>query len=289
MRLRLALTLSGAVSLGAYEAGVLAALLMAIQSLEGDIVIDVIAGASAGAITGLLAARSLLRGANPVELMTKAWVERDDLKDLLSHDLESPLSSSVLSAMATDLLGPTYAGGVPDGPFRQNEKIQLSFALTNLQGLAYRIPSLQRTTPIEATTYLDWVDFTLSKDDPAATYVDKAELALASGANALGFPPKLLDRTGDEETLLKAGITNFPSSGHYWYTDGGTVDNEPLGRTIDFVNGIKTDDARLFLLVGTSSHVPRGQYPLDRSEAATQLDEYRSPLVRDQTDSIDLR
>ena len=75
-RLKLALTISGAVSLGAFEGGALAALLTGLQALdEGEdrpIEIDVIGGASAGSITGLLAAWVLQQGADPVALMEQA-------------------------------------------------------------------------------------------------------------------------------------------------------------------------------------------------------------------------
>lgn len=61
---RLSLTISGAVSLGAYDGGALAALLYAVREIAaGDdpaARIDVMTGASAGSITALLAARALL-------------------------------------------------------------------------------------------------------------------------------------------------------------------------------------------------------------------------------------
>ena len=79
-RLHLALTLPGAVSLGSYHGGALAALLVAAQHAGGQIVIDAMATASAGSLTGVLAARSLLTGADPVRLMARAWVEADSLK-----------------------------------------------------------------------------------------------------------------------------------------------------------------------------------------------------------------
>jgi len=47
-KLRIGLTISGAVSLGAYEGGALAALLVAVQEMQGAVVVDAITGASAG-------------------------------------------------------------------------------------------------------------------------------------------------------------------------------------------------------------------------------------------------
>ena len=252
-RLRLALTLPGAVSLGAYEGGALTALLLAAQHLDGQLVIDAVASASSGSITALLAARSLLRGADPVEIMTAAWVESDSLEAMRTHDVSAPLSSAVLSDLATSLLGEE---GVADGPVRQREEVTISMALASLGGLSYRVPSLERETAVEAGTYLDWYDITLGPSSAPEAYVRAAEPALASAASALGFPPKLLDRSADEEAYRRAGILNFPPGGKIWYSDGGTIDNEPLGRTIEMATASNTADARLYLLIHPNPPLP---------------------------------
>jgi hypothetical protein len=240
--------LPGAVSLGAYEGGALAALLVAVQHLDGAVVIDSIASASAGSVTALLADRALARGADPIELMTKAWVDLDALSDMVTHDTAAPLSSQSLTVMAEKVLG---ANGVSDGPQdrRQVEPVRLSMVLASLSGLSYRLASLERDTPLDASTYVDWYRAEITGDTSPAGYLTHAEAAIASGSNAIGFPPKLLDRSADEATYLAAGILNFPRSGEYWYTDRGTIDNEPLGRTIDLAPPIEDDEQRLFVLL----------------------------------------
>src|SRR6266702_6004169 len=80
--LRLALVIAGAVSLGSYEAGALTALLKSVWASDGRIVIDTIVGASAGSITGLLLAHTLLTG-NGLEDQRKLWVDETDLRLLL--------------------------------------------------------------------------------------------------------------------------------------------------------------------------------------------------------------
>jgi Patatin-like phospholipase len=257
-RLRLALTLPGGVSLGAYEGGALAALLVAVQHLDGQVVIDGIASASAGSITALLAARCLLRGADPVALMTAAWVDADGLEAMRTHDVSSPLSPEVLSGLATALLG---EGGVPDGPVHQPEAIRISMTLASLGGLSYQVASLERGTAVDAGTFLDWYDVTLEAASGPEAYVRAAEPALASAANALGFPPRLLDRSADEGAYRNAGILNFPATGRFWYSDGGTIDNEPLGRTIEMTTGAEAgagagQGERLLLLIHPDPPVP---------------------------------
>jgi hypothetical protein len=255
-KLRVALTLPGAVSLGAYEGGALAALLVAVQALGEDVVVvDSIASASAGSISALLAARALLRGADPIALLTRTWVELASIKAVKTHSTKAPLSASALSALAAEVLGPA---GIADGPAagRQREPVRISMALTSLAGLSYDLPVLARDTTVTASTFVDWFDVIVTGDHGPADYVAFAEGAIASAAIALGFPPKLLDRSASRDAYLDAGLIGFPADGRFWYTDGGTVDNEPIGRTIGLARQVGADDERLFLLIHPDSGAP---------------------------------
>jgi predicted acylesterase/phospholipase RssA len=260
-RLRLALTLSGAVSLGAFEGGALAALLLGLETLEETdprpVVIDAIGGASAGSMTGLLTAWILLQGADPVELMREAWVTGDALNVLRARDTSAPLSSEELAKLGDHLFRPVEDGARTR---RQRSPIRVAMALAALRGLAYRIARLQRDTPIDATTFMDWKEFEFHPEDPPERFTQPhgqspVEFSLASGANALGFPPVLLDRAPDEQAYLANGVINFPPTDDLWYTDGGTIDNEPIGRTIGLANEIDArtrlddKDQRLHLLI----------------------------------------
>src|SRR4029077_12430593 len=95
-----------------------------------------------------------------------------------------------------------------------------------------------------------------------ADFVDATErcaldTALASGSNEFGFPPRRLART--KADYQAQGLSNFPNgSGFLCFTDGGTIDNEPLGRTMDIANGIDSldsgdplvpDDSRIHVLI----------------------------------------
>ncbi len=268
--LRLSLTIPGAVSLGAYEGGALAALIVASKALGEDIVvIDSIASASAGSITGLLTARSLLRSVDPVKLMAAAWVDNVSFDAMKTHSTDAPLSSQALTDMATKVLGTT---GVPEGlpATWQQQPVHLSMALTSLAGLTYDLPDLTRNTTVQASTFLDWRTLRLTNAVESAGYLDYAQAAIASGSNAIGFPAKRLNRLADKDQYDDAGLQGFPADGWFWYTDGGTVDNEPLGRTIDLAQGVGGDDERLYLLIhpdpafpaSTPSKVWGGDAPL---------------------------
>ncbi|HEY5154288.1 MAG TPA: patatin-like phospholipase family protein, partial [Acidimicrobiales bacterium] len=266
-RLRLALTLPGAVSLGAYHGGAMAALLTAAQAADGQLVIDALATASAGSLTGVLAARALIRGADPVELMTKAWVEADSLSALRSAGHQSVLDPEPLRALAGDLLS-TW-GSVPDGDdtvARQADPVRISMALASLGGLAYRVPSLDADQPwFDAVTHLDWWNHTFRRDDGDQAFASSIAPALASAATALGFPPVRLDRSPDRATYETNHILAPPirpgrpleDQWALWYTDGGTLDDEPFGRALRLVGDADADpatdtrdhDERVFVLV----------------------------------------
>ena len=250
-------------SLGSYHGGALAALLVAAQHAEGRLVVDAVAAASAGSITGLLAARALLRGADPVALMVRAWVESDSLYALRSTDPRSVLTAEPLRALAADLL--SGSGSIPDGGpdvTRQPEPVHISMALASLGGLGYRVPSLDPEQPtFQALTHLDWWTGRLAPDGDPDQFLGAVEPAIASAANALGFPPVLLDRSPDRDRYVDSHILDLPPDGApwpVWYTDGGTIDNEPFGRALDLLDeaercgdlaGAALDDERLLLLV----------------------------------------
>ncbi|MFL5830914.1 MAG: patatin-like phospholipase family protein [Solirubrobacteraceae bacterium] len=232
--LRIGMTISGAIALGAYEGGALAALLAGAQSVnekQADALrVDAIAGASAGSMTALLAARTLVAGLDPVEVMYDAWVTAPQLQ-ALNDGFRSPLSVDHMSVEVEKLLaGETQPTRV------QPSAVQLNMALGCLRGLDYKIGRIGGP-PIEANTYLDWAEFTVDASRPISWYTADSgpvAAALASGAHAVAFPPRLLDRSSPEvqQAYKDNGIEDFPPSGVLWYTDGGTIDNEPLGRAL---------------------------------------------------------
>lgn len=245
--LRLSLTIPGAVALGAYEGGALAALLVAAQSLGEDLlVIDSIGSASAGSVTAVVAAQTLLQAKDPVTMMYQAWVVQDSFDEMRERKPDYPLNSGALTKVAQTVLGlaaPTTVAGAR----AQQTPIKASMSLTSLAGLTYRLHDAGGGPGVAVSTFQDWYGATF--DTQTRDWATPAQAALASGANAMGFPAKLLDRSADRAAYEAAGLEGFPDHGRIWYTDGGTTNNEPLGRTIDVAQEIASDDPRLYLLI----------------------------------------
>jgi hypothetical protein len=109
--------------------------------------------------------------------------------------------------------------------------------LTGLRGLTYPIHGLRRDAPVTGTTYADWGRFQLEPGKGIEQLTEPAgrsplDFVLASAASPGGFAPQLLDRSDDFEEYERHGVRRFPESGHLWYTDGGLLGSQPLGRVI---------------------------------------------------------
>jgi hypothetical protein len=246
--LRLCLSLSGGASLGAYQAGATAALLVALAHLRGeqglDVRLDAVGGASAGAIVGLMAAHSVLEGTDGCEVMFAAWVERVSIDTLLRRGSRGPLSLEGVREGLPELL--ERGGGHGAG---QRHPLVLHVSLTGLRGKTYEIPGLRRDDPIVGVTYSDWRDFRLEPGGGVRALLEPEgasplEAVLASASHPGAFAPRVVE--------------------DLWYTDGGLIQPGPIGRLLAAARGLdpgEDESARLTLMVH-----PRSKDPSDAEE-----------------------
>lgn len=273
-QLRIALTLPGAVSLGAYEAGAVAGLLTAALEVNARdpeaLRIDALTGASAGSMTALLAARVLTAGRDPLPVLRDAWVGQPALHRLRDPTRRAPLSLAGTREFARGLFA---LDGVPRCGAAQSSPVVVDMALGCLRGFAYQIrrPALPEV-PLEATSHLDWMRRRFAPGDPVEAFVgppgeegrSPLDVSLASGAHPAVFGPAHLDRGEAAEGYAAHGVTNLPAGGaSLWFTDGGVIDNEPLGRCLSAANELDGHDGgareaaqRLVLLIRPNPDVP---------------------------------
>jgi predicted acylesterase/phospholipase RssA len=266
--LRVCLTLSGGASLGAFQAGACAALLTALECIRDehdvDVRVEAIGGASAGSIVGLMVAHSLLEGVDGSRLLHEAWVERVGVDTLLRSGARGPLSLERVGQELPELLDSGRRARA------QRHPLMLHVALTGLRGLTYDIHGLRRDEPVIGVTYADWKDFPLEPGAGVAQLLrprgsSPLETVLASASHPGAFAPRVLDRRGDADAYERQGISNLPRSGWLWYSDGGQIQSEPLGRVLAAARAVDSgehaDAHRLNLLID-----PRSEEPSDAEE-----------------------
>jgi hypothetical protein len=191
-KFELGLVMAGAISGGAYAAGVLDFLIQALDAWEdakaqgGDVprhqlVIPVMSGASAGAMVAAIAAVSFGSETRPVvdvaappvaELnrLYDAWVRQIDIHELLGeHDLDgadkvsSLLDSTSLMAIAKNALG-MRARARPRAYVK--DPLALFFTISNLRGIPYgfHLFGTQPGTLYGMSCHADYLAFALSAD-----------------------------------------------------------------------------------------------------------------------------
>jgi predicted acylesterase/phospholipase RssA len=239
-QLRISIALSGGASLGAYQAGAVAAVLAGVQHVQQDeedrIVVDGVGGASAGAIVALFGAYALLEGLDAVDFLYEAWVERVSLDILRRRTGQGLLAFDRLRSDVHEFLDNS---GEPVRPVARSQRspIGVHVSLTGLQGLTYSINSVHGDEAFTATTYSDWHRFVLEPGGGPPQILEPAgtaplDFVLASAAHPGAFTPALLDRRPQADVYRAHGIDNFPASGHIWYSDGGLMQSEPLGHVL---------------------------------------------------------
>ena len=247
-QLRIAVTLPSAASLGAYQAGAIAALLVAVHRMNQlvaqarrrpVVVVDAMGAASAGALSALLATRCLMSGVDPVHVLHRAWVQEASWGRLRRGAHDAPLSLAAVERRARDVLDPRDRRGRlrhrTPSTTRQSEPVVLHLEMGSLQALTFPIPG---SGPVlEGLTHVDESEFVLRRDDGLEAWTcpsdgSPLDVALAGMSHPAVFAPRLLDRTRERERYRARGITNLPASGRLWCSDGGALVRNPLAGTL---------------------------------------------------------
>ena len=263
--IRLSITLPGSASLGAFQAGAVAALSVVIRSLRSrgqPVAIDAVGGASAGSIVAALFAHCLVSGRDAPALLRQAWVDEVDIGLLRSGGDGAPLAFDDLRERVQSFLSDTdeYPFGLHEPV---SEPISVQVGLTSLLGFTTPVVTDGRAS--STISYTDWMAFQLEPRSgvEAVTEPDGRSLldaVLVSAAHPAAFSPRSLDRAPDRAEYEKRGIDNFPESGELWYTDGGLVESRPIGRVLGAARSVAPDfdGVRLHFVIDPRSSGPSG-------------------------------
>ena len=223
---RFAISISGGIALGSYEAGVLTQLYrdLFVFNQHPDIAgrarvaIDAVAGASAGSVTGLILSQAIALKRSPAELeaaMRACWVDLLEIHNLLKSSKGAASAESIFtSAIFDTVVGAalTIPPVKPDDSDVPEEAIALWITMTNLDGVPFvidfeRAGHAQATTALYALDYRDYVPFLITEDKiemienrmigagganagSNQTWLDAVEAAKTSGAFPFAFPSR---------------------------------------------------------------------------------------------------
>lgn len=260
------LVLAGAVSAGAYTAGVMDFLLEALEAWDKakaenknvpmhNVKIKVITGASAGGMTAAMAAveiRKRATGQGAVGKSSsfyKAWVEMIDIKALLSCDdladkkgkkskkpIVSFLNASIIDKIADEIIK------IEDGEWTQPRyaanELKVYLSLSNLRGIPYRFDLAGETGfPYEMTSHADYQYIEVGKDTKEKEWEKLKSAAIATGAFPLGLSARIIERSKKEyeKRLKEDGLATSKlmevgddENFDFVAVDGGLLNNEPM-------------------------------------------------------------
>lgn len=252
--LRLTLVVSGALALGAYEAGVVAQLAYTLGQYQKDLkegeppfaVVDIISGASAGAITGAMLATHIMRGGDPAEFVTgsrRVWCSPEtNLQNLVALDAKdrnSILSSRKIRAMARRNFHPR---SMDASRVRQDEVI-FTATLTALDKIPFEtwtINSQARWAAWHGASHQDYVTFSADRENVWEVPLQRTRLdsdarlsswdrmlsfSLASAAFPAVWEPLALKR---HSSFFRAPWREMEREIELEYADGGILNNLPL-------------------------------------------------------------
>lgn len=268
MSKKLAITISGAVSLGSYESGVVFEVLDALtqhnqwadeNNLPDErIEIDVLTGASAGGMTAaMIAQRLLYDGLSMSEAygnpLYNAWVSDVDIVGLLARGPKEDVTHSVLSSDFVIGISQTYLLGryknqpqplpapQPHPALSSDRKLQLGLALSNLNGVNYYRSTLSGGRFIYTRHEDQFVrEINQVADDREQFWDSVRAAAVACGAFPVAFRAQDLVRNIVEYTSpwLVRTVWGGQASTTFTYTDGGVFQNEPLGMAKNLVEQV---------------------------------------------------
>lgn len=265
MAKKLAITISGAVSLGSYEVGVAFEILDAIaqhnhwadanNQPDERFEVDVLTGASAGGMSVAIIAQRLLYDGpsltqpydNP---LYKAWVLGVDIEGLLARGEDEDVTHSVLSSdlvvkISRQFLTRRYASAPPapqpHPALPPDRTVHLGLALSNLNGVDYSRTTLSGNKFIYTRHEDQFVrDIDQIPDDRPELWESIRAAAVACGAFPVAFRVQDLARDITEFTSLWLDRTLWAgqASTIFTYTDGAVFQNEPLGMAKNLVERV---------------------------------------------------
>lgn len=252
--IRLALIMGGGVSLGTYTAGAVTEIYYALKQLNAPskprVSVEVIVGASAGAMTAALFAKALAcDDPAATAAIHEAWVEQIDISKLAPPNTTTFNQLSVLMPdVVENIARATLIPPLANAPWTYaTPRLGLAFTGTNLGGFPLAMRYDNRDGAMTFDNHADAFFLATNKSDPAdvaaATWASIKQAAITSGAFPAAFPPRIVSRRDSDRPYAEFEYLQFPEGTAFplamTFCDGGVFDNEPIGLARKLVEGCR--------------------------------------------------
>lgn len=265
-QLRLALSMNGGVSLAVWIGGAVAEIdelrrgdgfwgdLMEEYGYDRKVQVDVLAGASAGGLNGVLLAQAI-RTATPFHTFLGLWREHADIDQLVKFSDEVNGEEGTRSLMRGTYFRRQLEAALPEDPATSavDHDLQLFASATLLDGNRETFRDVKGAPLFDRRSD---AYFTVARRGPAARGLDgfdsddnRATLARIGRATSSlpgGFEPEPF---ADTDTRSRLAQTFSPQRRDVEVIDGGVLDNVPIARAIKAIGSSRADGATRRVLV----------------------------------------
>ncbi len=258
------------------------------------VVIDIVAGTSAGGINGIVLAKALARGLDQAPV-TKVWLDAGDLKQLMRSaplrmmpgpvgkalawlgaslvgGFRPPLRGDLLLKLVHDALE-TMDGERPQArPVSPNNPVELHVTMTDFQGYDHAVPA---DWPLSITDrrYRHVLSFAASKDQLERSHNGRLAFAARATSSFPGaFEPVNLSDMARVLSLAPDDVNTFANEQWSIYrlsgadvnktqmVDGGVLDNAPFKLAIAAIQGkpAATEVRRRLVFIQPDPPLPGG-------------------------------
>jgi patatin-related protein len=284
---RIALTFFGGVSLAVYETGAAVEFFRLVtgdgvyaklRERIGPVVIDIISGTSAGALSAAFLANALINQSRSMDPVMKLWLEKADLDTLFHREKEKRETSLLNGNKFLDLIAEALEKQLEPNrvPKPYQQYLDLFITATSLEGDVKDI-QLDKGLPIKARSHQRVFHFRY-RGDEAKIDEEKpndfepsrlrllAQAARASASFPLAFDPVLIKK--DEFAELSPDLKE-----DCHHIDGGILDNKPIKLAIEAIAHRQADkqiDRRLFYVEPLPEEINPAAGAAQREELAPQ-------------------
>lgn len=268
-KINMGITFYGGVSLAVYEAGVAEEFIRFIQFCKNggsgylktgnsDVEMKVISGTSAGGLAAVLMSAALVNSDDPtrhINEMRRIWFDVADLSAIQykrGQDVRSLLNNDILEEEIENFLK------IRVGDKGLCRDMEILITATNMQGFFDAIPIehdfvkkeeyAERVFP--TIRHTEVFTFTGGKireaSDEKGEEIRKriSKAARITSSFPAAFPPQLAQSPSFSDKTIEWYTSERDKETkplHFWYFDGGVLDNKPLGHAIDHMQSSAAD------------------------------------------------